>query len=624
MLFESGKFFVGCNYWASHAGIYMWRNWDAEQVEKDLAALSGNGLQVIRMFLTWPDFQPLQRMYGGGGSLMEMRHGDQSLPDTEFGRAGLDPVMMERFQIFADCAQKYNLKLLVGLITGWMSGRLLVPPAFEGKNVLTDPEVIRWQVRFVRCFVRRFKDHPAIAGWNLGNECNCMAPGLSNAAAWNWANAIAGAIKREDPDKPLVSGMHGLSCRPDDPWTIADQGELTDILTTHPYPIFTPHSGVDRVNTLRNAFHAAAESRLYADAGNKPCFPEEAGNLGPMMSGPDTAAVYLRNMLWNSYAHDCRGLLWWCAFNQDHLKFPPYDWVAMERELGLLDYDGKPKRTLQMLTAFRKTVEANGTLPHFRRDAVVMLPDSEDIWGTAWASFLLAKQAGFDIRFCRANQTLPDADFYIIPGICNFAPFTAEKYEELLAKVRNGATLFVTLDGGVIQPFAQIFGVEFDYREQAMEAISIPLPDGTSASWMPQYRSVYRNISAEVLLKDSEGLDRMFRKEYGKGQVIYLGGAPEPAMADQVRAFAEGASPVWKLYALAAELAGVRRILKTNDPLLTVTEHPVSENEVTVVLVNNRPEPCRTACTLADGWTGTIPETIEGNDGCIVRLTRKN
>ena len=103
-MFESGKFFVGCNYWASHAGIYMWRNWNAEQVEQDLATLEKNGLQVIRMFLTWPDFQPLNRMYGGGCSLQEMRHGDKTLPDTEFGRAGLDPVMMERFRIVADLA----------------------------------------------------------------------------------------------------------------------------------------------------------------------------------------------------------------------------------------------------------------------------------------------------------------------------------------------------------------------------------------------------------------------------------------------------------------------------------------------------------------------------------------
>lgn len=39
----TGKGFVtGCNYWASHAGLRMWRDWDGAQVEKDLVAL-GSG-----------------------------------------------------------------------------------------------------------------------------------------------------------------------------------------------------------------------------------------------------------------------------------------------------------------------------------------------------------------------------------------------------------------------------------------------------------------------------------------------------------------------------------------------------------------------------------------------------
>ena len=49
-LFTCGKFVTGCNYWASHAGMYMWRNWDGEQVEKDLAALKENGVDVMRVF----------------------------------------------------------------------------------------------------------------------------------------------------------------------------------------------------------------------------------------------------------------------------------------------------------------------------------------------------------------------------------------------------------------------------------------------------------------------------------------------------------------------------------------------------------------------------------------------
>ena len=38
-IFEDGRrFFVGCNYWASHAGTNMWRDWSAESVEADFAA----------------------------------------------------------------------------------------------------------------------------------------------------------------------------------------------------------------------------------------------------------------------------------------------------------------------------------------------------------------------------------------------------------------------------------------------------------------------------------------------------------------------------------------------------------------------------------------------------------
>ena len=63
-LFADGTFRVGCNYWASHAGMMMWRNWDAAQVERDFAALAGNGVRALRVFPLWPDFQPLTRQYG--------------------------------------------------------------------------------------------------------------------------------------------------------------------------------------------------------------------------------------------------------------------------------------------------------------------------------------------------------------------------------------------------------------------------------------------------------------------------------------------------------------------------------------------------------------------------------
>ena len=58
-LFDEGGFFVGCNYWSGHAGMYMWRNWNPEYMEKEIAALAENGVEVMRVFPLWPDFQPV-------------------------------------------------------------------------------------------------------------------------------------------------------------------------------------------------------------------------------------------------------------------------------------------------------------------------------------------------------------------------------------------------------------------------------------------------------------------------------------------------------------------------------------------------------------------------------------
>ena len=32
---RGGSMFLGCNYWASHAGVYMWREWRPDVVEHE-------------------------------------------------------------------------------------------------------------------------------------------------------------------------------------------------------------------------------------------------------------------------------------------------------------------------------------------------------------------------------------------------------------------------------------------------------------------------------------------------------------------------------------------------------------------------------------------------------------
>ena len=82
ILFTSGKYFTGCNYWASHAGTNMWRDWRPDVVEDDLRRLAEYNVRVVRMFPNWRDFQPLRIHYGGGSSEREIRLGEDPLPFT--------------------------------------------------------------------------------------------------------------------------------------------------------------------------------------------------------------------------------------------------------------------------------------------------------------------------------------------------------------------------------------------------------------------------------------------------------------------------------------------------------------------------------------------------------------
>ena len=87
-------------------------------------------MQLLRCFPFWPDFQPIRQLRSAncdvGGRFKEVRFRDEPLPDTEAGRAGVDEVMLERFEAFADLAQKYGMKLIVCPLTGQMTFGLFV------------------------------------------------------------------------------------------------------------------------------------------------------------------------------------------------------------------------------------------------------------------------------------------------------------------------------------------------------------------------------------------------------------------------------------------------------------------------------------------------------------------
>lgn len=631
-IFEKGTFFTGCNYWASHAGMNMWNNWRPDIVESDLKRLSEYGVDVLRVFPLWSDFQPIRMHTKGQQTPGQVRMGEELLPDTEAGRAGVSEEMLERFRFFLDTAEKYGLRLIVGLVTGWMSGRMFVPEMLQGVNVITDPVAIEWEIKYVRCLVKRFRDSKAIVAWDLGNECNCMGHAPSRAAFYCWMASISMAIRVEDSMRPVVSGMHGV--RIEGNATPRDQGELTDVLTTHPYPLFTPHCDTDPINRMKSALHAAAESRYYADLSGRICFAEEVGCLGPMIASDEIAADYSTASMFTLWAHDCHGFLWWCGYEQLELENTPYDWDAVERELGLFRLDMSPKPIVGAMGRFRKFADKTGALPENITDAVCVLTAGQDTWAVAYGTFIIAKKAHMDIRFADAQYALPEADVYMLPSIKGTASVPRHTYMDIIERVKNGATLYMSLDDCLLSPFDKVTGMRVLTRRRTTEADSFTL-DGTEFVLNSPRGISSESVGAQVLAVNGKGEPVFSEHKLGKGKVYCLYypieyiAATQPMITD-----GENAIPFEKIYR-RMDIRNAERCADTDVPTMGLTEHIVSETERIIAVVNYEPAERTADISLKEGWSiagiSSVEDravlcgnniTVPGNNGALVRIKR--
>lgn len=174
--------------------------------------------------------------------------------------------MLNRFDKFCSICKKYNIRLIVGLITGWMSGNLLIPPILYEKTLISDPVALYFESLFIKGFVKEFKDNSQIYAWDHGNECSCLSPADSYESSSVWTALISSVIKAEDSSRPLISGIHQLSAKKEHgKWTIENQAEHTDMLVTHPYPFWSDHACFDKVTDIRVILYPAALSKFYSD-----------------------------------------------------------------------------------------------------------------------------------------------------------------------------------------------------------------------------------------------------------------------------------------------------------------------------------------------------------------------
>lgn len=622
------EFMIGCNYWDSASGTDMWKNWDESVVEQDLAVLEQCGVKYLRVFPNWRDFQPVTKLLGCKGSFGEYVNAEDE-SDLDTNVSGMNWEMIARFRRFAEIAQNHGMLLNVGVLTGWMSGRLFKPQAIEGKNAITDGEALMWTHRFVNAFVSAVQDLPNIVLWDLGNECNNLGVVTARSDAYTWTAFVRNAIRQADSKKrPIASGMHGLSANKDDPWTIADQGELCDMMTTHPYPSPSINGNLEPYNGLRTTMLPTAQSVYYSGLGGKPCMIQEQGVFSSVNGNREMAAQFLRVNVLSAWANDLTGYLWWCGTEHTKLNQAPYTWSIMERQLGMLDIDRKPKPVGREMAKLQKVLEAMPDLPPKQVDAVCVLPHEGAQMLKATSTFILAQEAGFNITFRNTDTAIQPSGLYIIPCIEGWSVMYKRTLDYILEQVtQNGAKCLFTYNGGDFVEFEQIFGLSSNGIRRSGKTHTASFPFG-DVEYIAQRDLYVASVGAEVLAANEEGNIVFSRNKLGKGYCYFLGFPLEMLACNATDGFSpELTQPYYGIYRMFAEEACASYAVQTRDPYIGITQHKNKDGSYYVTAINYDSQSRQPELTCPEGWHWEVlygnPAAIPACDGVVLHVKQK-
>ena len=595
------KFLLGCNYWASNGGMRMWERFSAEVVEKDFERLSSCGVDTIRVFPTWNAFQPIEDTKIKW-SKFRYRINDQPL-ETQ---GGLDAKQMQNFSVMLTLAEKYHLKVIVALITGWMSGGMFVPPFLQGEDLIASPKALVWECRFIREFVQAFKDSKAIIAWEPGNECNAMSFDSTEDQNELWLSAITSSIREADSTRPVYAGMHSLTST--GTWNLFQTGYYTDIQTTHPYPAFTMYCNNEPMTCMRAALHTAAESTYYSGIAKQPCLVEEIGTLGPIRLNEELEAEYFEKALATAYQFGMTGFLWWCAFDQDKFDFAPYDVIAMEQNLGLFKFDGTAKPISQRMKKVKVQLEEIGTLPAPNKHALVILTNSQDEWAVAYGSFMMAIQEGYAVDFAYETQDFGEYNYYILPCLVGSNGLPKQQLESLLEKIKRGAKLLITYHSGYIGRFEELTGLTSCGYEITKTSTKIDL-NGKVID-VPSIINLHtKAVTAEVLSGERDRT--VFTKNaFGEGEIYFLNAPIELEYSKAHYPEKLGYGAVYGTF------FGKTKNFRLMSDKAVVTEHKISNNR-TGVFITNFSERNEVAYTLSCGSI-TNEKFCKVNGGQIV------
>ncbi|MHA7632795.1 glycoside hydrolase family 2 TIM barrel-domain containing protein [Corallococcus sp. M7] len=168
-----------------------------------------------------------------------------------------------------DAAQKHGLRVLVGL---WLRpGR----PGMENDDAfdyVRDARGREAQLQATVAQVLRFKDHPAVLAWGVGNEVILNSPDEPSKVAYaRFLEKVVRAVKKADPAHPVLSV---------DAWTLGIPF----------WEKYVPSLDAYGLNVYGRGIHALADAVKQA-GGRKPWFITEFGAQGEWEAPKDARGV---------------------------------------------------------------------------------------------------------------------------------------------------------------------------------------------------------------------------------------------------------------------------------------------------------------------------------------------
>lgn len=337
-----------------------WSSFDQGEVAADFARIAAAGLDSVRVFLTWEDFQPA--------------------PNE------VDPEMLERLVAVADLAGALGLALVPTLFTGHMSGVNWIPAwalgGSEGddrfrvvsggkvargglRNWYGDLSVVDAQALLAAEAAAALAGHDAVWVWDLGNEnSNCVIP-PTRASARAWLARLRSAIRGADEAALVTVGLHMEDLEEDRQLGPREVSESCDFPSMHGYPIYAHWADGPTDEQLLpflarvTCWLGQGQEVMFSEFGlptyrrGDPSERSAEGDATPLVE-EDVAAAYTTRALEALRRAGCLGAMLWCYSDYEPgvWQNPPLNLARHERTFGLWRSDGSPKPSVAAVAAF--------------------------------------------------------------------------------------------------------------------------------------------------------------------------------------------------------------------------------------------------------------------------------